>query len=720
MEAALAAQASVWGGFGNLVIPWTPDLLKNDLFWAIVERFDPDSFAVFNPTYAEVADFDPAWHKDFMDREYKKREREHDAEIAEVHIRQIADFEVINLRVEPGSFDALLALAPFQAHGGGSVPVRNISAKSAVQGPALRVAELVELPKSLINRHAGGRVAQLLLTASLGRLAAPTIQELRDRDVLVSSQTAPMRQLEWAQAVMKGPQPGAQHAWLPSEIGLAQYRALLEPSVSALVVGDTAWDFALYYALKRMSGQAWWLPSWLRRNQSYMWRLHYELEYGPGRMGRTLAVVGASDKNRGDLSKFLVSMEGKPFDFRFANFDEVLPDHPVRIYEEDNHGGRGESLELVDGRTLRLDTPIPARAHTSPEWQMKWVTEVHARGWSAIRHPVLATELLQGTLYQADQVRVTSTGVAYTCPNAIIMGGEDLATAVVRPELVPLPLLDQLQRIAEASGWRVVRSDKGAYATESARLLGGSDHLVNSLRDPTRRSIFNTYLEREGVPGKWLRHDSRRYLSWGSFVELIGEDATRREIPVLLEQGVLERGLILKCVRCRQQAWYHLERVDDSFRCNRCRVSQPVEGQWDGTNEPVWYYRLAEVVYQLLGANGDVPLLAVADAFSESQNLLQSYELEVFPPDAENGQEFDIFVAEGSRLWIGEANITGDFKAKRLKQLLGVATEFDAYGVMLATTECDFTPSTRTAIEKVLSWRSRPRLKLLTDVKRVP
>jgi hypothetical protein len=70
-----------------------------------------------------------------------------------------------------------------------------------------------------------------------------------------------------------------------------------------------------------MSGQAWWLPSWLRRNQSYMWRLHHELEYGPGRMGRALAVVGASDKNRGDLSKFLVSMEGKPFDFRFANFD---------------------------------------------------------------------------------------------------------------------------------------------------------------------------------------------------------------------------------------------------------------------------------------------------------------------------------------------------------------------------------------------------------------
>ncbi len=438
VEAALAAQAGVWGGYGNLVFPWTPDLLRKDLFWAILERFDPDVFVAYTPTFEEVADFDPAWHGDFLGRERRKREREHGSDFADQAIRQIEGFPVYNARVEPESLDALLRLAPFQSHEGGSLDVHTVSASSAAQPPALSVDELVELPKTLINRRANGRVGQLLLTASLGRLAPPTVRELRKRDVTVSSQAEPMHKLEWARAVLEGPRADAQHPWTPSETGLAQYRAYGEPPLSALVVGDTAWDFALYYALKRMSGQAWWLPSWLRRNQYYLWRLRHELEYGPGRQGRQLGVVGASAATVDGLTELLQSADGKQLSFRFASVEEVLPEDPVRIFERDNQG-RGESLELFDGHTLPLATPIPMRAHTSPESKMRWITELHAQGWSPVRHPRLATELVQRTLYGADQVRVTREGIAYTCPNAIIMGNQPLSSAVVRPELPTAP-----------------------------------------------------------------------------------------------------------------------------------------------------------------------------------------------------------------------------------------------------------------------------------------
>jgi len=55
-EAALAAQARTWGGHGNLVFPLTPDMTQQDLFWALAELFDPDTFVVYSPTYEDASE----------------------------------------------------------------------------------------------------------------------------------------------------------------------------------------------------------------------------------------------------------------------------------------------------------------------------------------------------------------------------------------------------------------------------------------------------------------------------------------------------------------------------------------------------------------------------------------------------------------------------------------------------------------------------------------
>ena len=98
-----------------------------DLFWAILERFDPDVFVAYTPTFEEVADSDPAWHGDFLGRERRKREREHGSDFADQAIGRIKKIPVYNARVEPESLDALLRLAPFQSHEGGSLDVHTLS-----------------------------------------------------------------------------------------------------------------------------------------------------------------------------------------------------------------------------------------------------------------------------------------------------------------------------------------------------------------------------------------------------------------------------------------------------------------------------------------------------------------------------------------------------------------------------------------------------------------
>jgi hypothetical protein len=83
LNAVIAAQARTWGVHGNLVLPWTPDLADRELFWEIVERLDPDLFVLYVPTFEEIAEIDPASHREYINREHAKFAREHDVATAD-------------------------------------------------------------------------------------------------------------------------------------------------------------------------------------------------------------------------------------------------------------------------------------------------------------------------------------------------------------------------------------------------------------------------------------------------------------------------------------------------------------------------------------------------------------------------------------------------------------------------------------------------------------
>jgi hypothetical protein len=717
-EAALAAQTRVWGGHGNLVFPLTVDLTERDIFWEIAERFDPDMFVVYSPTYADAHEIDPAWHREFVTRQRAAFAAEHGNDTADDLMRQLDSRHVFEGTFEPDWTEPIRRrLTPFHDGDRDHWHIWPASGSTKPSYPLMDATEFLTVPSAIVDRRTTGTIGRLLLTANLGRLTKTTRDALVAREVSVQESEA-MSRLDWASAAVESrSRPGADSPWAVAENGTALYQRQPFSTTSALVVGDTAWDFALYYALKRMTGQAWWLPSWLRRHTYYMWRLTHELEHGAASLGRTVVVTSASSPTARDrIAAGLRSPDGAPLGAEAVSWIEVLPEAPARVFERDNQG-RAESVPLVDHQTLPLDTPLPRRVATEPETKMRWVTEVSSPQWAAVRHPTLATEILKTRLGATDQVRTSREGVSYLCPNAIILGGESLADNVVRPTLRPLTLLEQLDVIARSAGWSVRQSDKGAYATEAARLFGDPDGLVEALRDPTLRTVFDAYLKKDGVPGKWLSQDGRRYMSWKNLEDLVGAEATERGVPKLLETGVLERGLILKCERCRQKAWYHIETISEHFRCNRCRLDQPVEEHWVEGYEPAWFYRLAEVLLQFLKANGDVPILAVFDTFDRGRPLAHAYELDLYPPSADK-LELDIFVAEESRLWIGEANVTGNYSQERLSLVRDVAEVLGAYGVVLATSKPRWPSGTLTAANHVFESAPRLRLRMPSHVER--
>jgi hypothetical protein len=57
---ALRAQALVWGGPGNLLVPAGPDALERPEFWAIHRALDPDAVLVHPGSWGDIKDLDRA------------------------------------------------------------------------------------------------------------------------------------------------------------------------------------------------------------------------------------------------------------------------------------------------------------------------------------------------------------------------------------------------------------------------------------------------------------------------------------------------------------------------------------------------------------------------------------------------------------------------------------------------------------------------------------
>jgi hypothetical protein len=722
-EAALAAQTRFWGGSGNLIFPLTLDLADRELFWALADCFDADAFVTYAPSWADVREFAPQTYEERV--AHVRRQVGKDVGAAAVDdflLREESEF-ALDLQPTPEQQELLKArLAPFH-HPGDAGWLDRFNATQSAGWPFTDATEFTDLPGKIVNPKApGGAARKLLLTAAVGRLPLGLCSELAERGTTVVEE--PMqRRYRWARIVVDRRRGDEVYPWATSDQGLATYHATPHrPGQAALVVGDTPWDFALFYALKRMNGAAWWLPSWLRRDQSYLFELGSALEYEPRRRGGDALVISASSiAVRDRVTRTISDLTGRRIRANAVHWREALPDEPLRLYERDNEG-RTELVQLLDGKTLDLRTPTPRRVGTKDPAAMRWLTEIRGHDWTPIRHQFLGPQLLDGMFASSDLVRTTRDGIGYYSPGGSLIPAEaSLESVVARPTLRRLTLLDQLRAILEPRGWTCEPSDKGIYAVESMRLFGGFAELCNALRDPSFRAVIDAYRDRRaGAVGLLLSSDRRRYLTWEHLAGLLPGQPAASIIDELLARGVLRRGLVLKCSRCRQAAWHPLGAVRDTFECRRCHLQQvPDRQSWLGNDEPVWSYRMAEVLFQFFENDGELPVLAVRDAFAPSERPLDySYELELTPPDAVS-REVDIFSADGYRLWIGEAKKNGRFEPGRLEFVAQLASLVDAYGVIVVTSQRRWPPATLEQARAAFTgfW---PQLRMIAGVRTGP
>lgn len=126
----------------------------------------------------------------------------------------------------------------------------------------------------------------------------------------------------------------------------------------------------------------------------------------------------------------------------------------------------------------------------------------------------------------------------------------------------------------------------------------------------------------------------------------------------LIKRKVLYRGFIFKCAFCRNSDWFSIDELTHDFICKRCSRVQTYAGEhWRQPEEPAWYYKLDEIVFQGHSNNMAAPALALYYLnLTKSDSLLYTSELEFHDSDSDAlVAELDIFCVQDGVLSIGEA-----------------------------------------------------------------
>jgi hypothetical protein len=694
---AFRCHTSTWGGAGNLVLPVPADNGAHDeLFWALLDVFDADTFHGLPIRAGDVETLAP----DYYEEHFGQRTRDLIAgvaeELREQALAELAGEAITGVDFDKGFQDLLMQrVAPLASVTG--LEGFRYDAADPPHWPLTSAEKLRPLPAELVSRTSWPTEDIALLNAATNGEMSPRLEEaLRTAGVRIqTSKVNPT--LAWNDAVTVG--RGAS-LYALSALGLERhFYPGTQSSGLVLVVGEEPWDFAFACALDRFGVDARWVPTYAKDDlmalHAYSTLARNIRQYSGA---ATVRVCSTSDQNAaGQLTAIL---SGKSQDLAvFHTFDplDLVPTAPCRLYEKENVGA-WQTMLVIDGTTPLLPTPIPRNVEANSPDDIHWMTDVDVENWDGARHASLDARMLLSPALMGGTARSGREALSYMSPGVMTWSHRSLASQAVRPKLAPLSFQDQVLSILTDAGWRAEPSDKGVYLEKTAGLFGGTQQLVAALSDE-RASFLTAFLSTDkDAPGIRVPPEGRRCMTLKDFHELRASDDPDAVVLGLEGAGAIIRGLVLKCAECRATRFYRLADVGHQFRCSRCATEQRLgPPSWMLGAEPPWRYMLAEVVFQFLDNNGDLPLLAAHDFVVSPEarsrpavrrKLQYTGELRITDPDGKDS-ELDIVVTDGAHVWIGEATVstsledTKDKETKRLKRFRNVADILGARAALL-------------------------------------
>ncbi|WP_263378456.1 hypothetical protein [Granulicella paludicola] len=730
--------SQIWGGAHSLIVPTDGETIS-DTFWEMLSSFDADiifyykrtgfDFSIEKPERAEeymaarIRDmisqgFDSVRADEEVRRDFPRCTLDDGFEISETLTKQI------HLRLSPLHIEDYFRINYFSANDAPSYPLTAVAdVIPAIDSGTDHVFDVINNAPDTLSTP-----PPLWLLAEAG-IANATYQRVLD-DKGVKTVPKFLNTDGESDLIRWGINPsvafGRNSPFALSLLGLRSVRAtrsMRHEVPSILIVGETLADFCLYYGLSRLHGRAVWAPDWFMPSPTaYPQRLlsvaRKLSDMGRHEHSKGIAIMSAS-LPRADLEALVQTLTQPVQLSQFSVSDALDPvtvralvEHPTLWYIAKNTERMTTHMLLNDQLPGTFESPVPSILNEIDSHNHRWLVELMFDGHLTPRHPALGGSLVTGP--NVGEVRAATNGATYMCPGAFVMGS-DIELQILRPTIA-VPDAERIFRIALAScGYECKVSDKGAYAQATVEKFGGLRELAQAFRHGHLWALFQKFLDEkkpgDGVhdDGVFLR-DKRRYLNFACFTKILGDAAfAGRIIDEYIAKGILYRGFVLHCKRCDDTSWFSVDELSQQFTCRRCGTAQQYErSSWRHPDEPSWFYKLDEIVYQTVVHDGHVPILALDTMRAKSRgSFIFSPELAIRSFGASEWElEIDIACIANGKMFIGEAKSNASLKTdtKSPKKIANkyrhLAEVISASGVIFSTSQLSWDATSTQAIDE--------------------
>lgn len=392
--AALRAQTRVWGGQSNLPVPLDDATFDHPALWGLLRALDPDAVILHWTRWADLEDLKPERYTEYRDETEARLRRDGVGEEAIARfLDELRDQRLTDRSLTSDEERLLLRRAPFLRHnehvesgyaGGSAAP-----GYPFVDALKLRLDSLPNPVAGLACRFSAD--GQLALAADGGQFSPAVEREVFEQGLVVGDTHEVSSESELARRLHVVTQPpGPAFPFALAEPGLTWYsqRGPRDDTTVRLVVGDDPWDFSIFYALRRLTGAAYWVPS--SRVEDERWV--HELEQLPDRFnfGRRglLQVCSVSEP---DLATALAQRIGEvtePSQVQVVGWKPLLPVLPRRQLCTGSPSFP-ETLALEEGqrRSGLFPTPVPDIRGQQDPFDMHWMVDLHVERWNCIPRP---------------------------------------------------------------------------------------------------------------------------------------------------------------------------------------------------------------------------------------------------------------------------------------------------------------------------------------------
>ena len=400
---------------------------------------------------------------------------------------------------------------------------------------------------------------------------------------------------------------------------------------------------------------------------------------------------------------------------RYSEATEIPLTEPVRILDKEAHGHT--AWEPFEGGIAAhpLKPPLATLIHRLPD-SLTWAIDVFIDGFSPPTRSCLSKLLSDRPKPPWILIRPSRWGITYY---AQTMG---LDFSGLRADLrVPAPVIrlpecrEVFQSLFQRSGMTAELSSAGAFTSAAIDMWGGLKDFAADLSNQARNNVLEAYRSKKKsteAPGVWLQTISRRFLSFRDIlaVSRLGAPEARCLLDSYVEREILTPGFVLHCPVCRLASWYSTDETAAGFVCSRCRREFRLTlATWKRPRRgPLWFYSLAEVVFQAVDNNCQVPILALRELIHKSHTFDYVPELDV-KDDSKSVAELDICCIVDGKIIVGEAKCADRLdnsqreEKRKLKRLLRAAEAATADRVVLATAAKSWRPATKKLAAEVFS-----------------